>query len=85
HPAAWLAPAATVDGLLAREIPDETAGPLTGSAGRWSALETRAVDRFVAIPLATGRRTVLVGPSVTLSSVLLHPVSGLDLTALRTD
>ncbi len=83
HPAAWLAPAASVDELLARELPRQTAGPLTGSEARWSDLERRAVDRFVAVPLAVGRQTVLVGPSTERASVLLHPVLGVDLTALR--
>lgn len=82
HPANWLLPSASVDALLAREIPRLAQGPLTGSADRWSELEERAVDRFVAVPLAVGRRSVLVGRSVSPASVLLHPVLGVDLTAL---
>lgn len=82
HPALWLANAASVDRLLAREVPALTEGPLTGSAGDWSALERRVVERGVAIPLLRPIRTVVVGPDIDRRTVLLHPVLGLDLAAL---
>lgn len=84
HPEAWLASAQSVDQLLSREVPRLTAGPLTGSADRWSSLEQRAVDRAIDVPLAVGRRTVLAGEALSRGTVILHPVLGLDLTALST-
>jgi len=82
HPSGWLAPAAQLDRLFAREVPRETAGPLRGSASRWAALERRAVDRAVAIPLLSLQRDAFVGPSIDARTVLLHPVLGIDLAAL---
>lgn len=82
HPSLWLDDAASFDALLAREVPRLTRGPLTGTGGQWSALEKRAVDRAVAIPLLALERPVVIGPQVDRRSVLIHPVLGLDLAAL---
>ncbi|MDQ8046612.1 MAG: ABC transporter substrate-binding protein [Solirubrobacteraceae bacterium] len=82
HPAGWLGAASEVDDLIHREVLADTAGPLTGSADRWSSLEKRAVQRAVVVPIAVGRTQVLVGPAIARSSVQIHPVLGLDLTAL---
>jgi hypothetical protein len=82
HPSFWLDTAAQFDALLAREVPRETRGPLTGSGGRWAALERRAVDRAVAIPLLSLQRVVTIGPQIDRRTVLIHPVLGLDLAAL---
>ena len=83
HPAAYLAALAPFDELLAREIPANTERPLTGGGGRWSALERRAVARAVALPIAAELRTASVSRTVDPRSVVLHPVLGLDLAALR--
>ncbi len=82
HPAGWLQPVAAVDRLIARELPGRVAGPLTGTAAAWSAIERRAVDRAVALPLAGSRLVVLIGAAVDRGSVRLHPVLGLELAAL---
>lgn len=83
HPAEYLRPVAGVDALIARELPDQTAQPLTGSAGAWSDLERRAVDRAVAIPISAETTRVAVSRVVDGRSIVLHPVLGLDLAALR--
>ncbi|MBO9533559.1 MAG: hypothetical protein J7513_11365 [Solirubrobacteraceae bacterium] len=82
HPSLWLAPAAAFDPLLERELPRLTRGPLTGSGSRWSALDRRAIDRGVAIPLLALQRVVTTGPDLDRRSVLIHPVLGIDLAAL---
>lgn len=83
HPAGYLAPVASVDVLIAQQIPTQTAKPLTGSGSAWSALERRAIDRAVAIPISAEAATVAVSRRVDPRSVVLHPVLGLDLAALR--
>lgn len=83
HPAEYLRPVAGVDLLVARELAEQTTQPLTGSGGAWSDLERRAIDRAVAIPISSETTTVGVGKPVDPRSVVLHPVLGLDLAALR--
>ncbi|MFT4034000.1 MAG: ABC transporter substrate-binding protein [Patulibacter sp.] len=82
HPSFWLEPAASFDALLAREVPRLTAGPLTGTGGRWAALDRRVVDRGVVMPLLALERVAVVGRQVDRRTVLLHPLFGLDLAAL---
>lgn len=82
HPSGWLAAAATLDPLLEREVPRLTRGPLTGTGDRWAALERRAVDRAVAVPLLAIQRRVTVGPSIDRRTVRIHPVLGVDLAAV---
>lgn len=83
HPAGYLAPVASVDVLIAQQIPSQTSKPLTGSGGAWSRLERRAIDRAIAIPISGETTTVAVSDRVDPRSVVLHPVLGLDLAALR--
>lgn len=82
HPALWTGQFGVIDALVAREVPRLTRGPLTGSAPRWAAIDRRLVDRFTVVPIATERRVVEAGPRIDGRSVLLHPVSGIDLAAL---
>lgn len=83
HPSEYLRPVGGVDALIARELPEQTSKPLTGSGGAWSDLERRAVSRAIAIPISGETTTVAVGRTVDPRSVVLHPVLGLDLAALR--
>lgn len=83
HPAEYLAPIEPLDTLVGRQTPLLTARPLTGASGKWSALERRALARAVAIPIAGEVDAATVGASVEPRSVVLHPVLGLDLAALR--
>ena len=83
HPGQYLQPVAPLDALVQRGLAPLTARPLTGSGGSWSALERRAVARAIAVPLASGVDSATVAPSVDPRSVVLHPVLGLDLAALR--
>ncbi len=83
YPGGFLEPVAPLDALVERTLPALSARPLTGSAGAWSALERRVVARAVAIPLANEVNSAAVGRSVEPRSVVMHPVLGLDLAALR--
>lgn len=83
HPSDYLRPVGSVDLLVTRQLPEQTSKPLTGAGGAWSDLERRAIDRAVAIPISSESTTVAVGAPVDPSSVVLHPVLGLDLAALR--
>ena len=83
HPAGYLAPVEPLDALIDRETDRLVAMPLTGAGGDWAKLERRALARAVAVPVAATVDSAAVGYLVEPRSVVLHPVLGLDLAALR--